>query len=150
MFVDPLRPANHARFIFLDPRSTEFWVDWDRAANDTVAILRAEAGRDPYDRALSDLVGELSTRSEDFRVRWAAHNVKFHRTGVKRLHHPVVGDLTLDFESLDLPADTGQTMLVYTAEPNSASHEALNLLASWAATPNETDRTATAQTTDDA
>lgn len=137
MYVDPARPANHARFIFLDPRATEFWVDWGKAANDTVSILRAEAGRDPHDRALSDLVGELSTRSEEFRVRWATHNVKFHRTGVKRIHHPVVGDLTLDFESLQLPADTGQTLLVYTAEPHSPSHEALNLLASWSATPTQ-------------
>lgn len=108
-------------------------MDWDRAANDTVAILRAEAGRGPYDRVLSDLVGELSTRSEEFRVRRAQCEVP--PTGVKRLHHPVGGDLTLEFESLQLPADTGQTLLVYTAEPNSPSHEALNLLASWATTP---------------
>ena len=135
MYVDPVRPVNHARFVFLDQRSTEFWVDWDKAANDTVAILRAEAGRDPYDRALSDLIGELSTRSDDFRTRWAAHDVKQHRTGVKHIHHPLVGDLTLDFEKLELPADTGQTILVYTAEPDSPSHDALTLLASWAATP---------------
>ena len=135
MYVDPARPVNHARFVFLNQRSTEFWIDWDKAANDTVAILRAEAGRDPYDRALSDLVGELSTRSEDFRARWAAHDVKQHRTGVKHIHHPLVGDLTLDFEKLELPADAGQTILVYTAEPDSPSHDALTLLASWTATP---------------
>jgi len=102
-----------------------------------VAILRGEAGRDPYDRALSDLIGELSTRSEEFRVRWAAHNVKFHRTGVKRLHHPIVGDLTLTYEAFELPADTGQRMLVYTAEPDSPSQDALNLLASWTSTHNQ-------------
>jgi MmyB-like transcription regulator ligand binding domain len=100
-----------------------------------VAILRAEAGRDPHDRRLSDLVGELATRSDEFRVRWAAHNVKFHRTGVKRFHHPIVGDLSLGYEALDLPADSGQRMLVYTAEPGSPSHDALQLLASWATIP---------------
>ena len=125
---------NAARFIFLDPRATDFYKDWETVANDVVALLRAEAGRDPYDRALTDLVGELSTRSEDFRVRWAAHNVKFHRTGIKHLHHPVVGDLELAYEGFELPGDSGQTIFAYTAEPNSASQEALNLLASWTAT----------------
>jgi hypothetical protein len=88
VYVDPVRPANTARFMFLDRRADKFFVDWESVANDTVAILRAEAGRNPYDRGLSDLVGELSTRSEEFRTRWAAHNVRFHRTGVKRFHHP--------------------------------------------------------------
>jgi transcriptional regulator with XRE-family HTH domain len=135
VFRDPGRPANFGRFVFLDPRATEFYVDWEGVASDIVALLRAEAGRDPYDRALSDLIGELSTRSQEFRVRWAAHNVRFHRTGVKRFHHPVVGDLTLAYEALELPGDPGQTIFAYTAEPNSPSHDALNLLASWTATP---------------
>lgn len=135
VFSYPVRPANTARFLFLNPRAPEFFVDWESIAHDAVAILRAEAGRDPYDRRLSDLIGELSTRSEEFRVRWAAHNVKFHRTGVKRFHHPLVGELTLTYEALELSADTGQKMLVYTAEPGSPSHDALNLLASWSSTP---------------
>ena len=134
LYRDPVRPANHARFAFLDPRSRDFWVDWERAANDTVGILRAEAGRNPYDKSLTDLVGELSTRSEDFRTRWAAHNVHLHRTGTKLIDHAVVGRLELMFDNLELPADTGLTMLVYTAEPGSPSADALNLLASWAAT----------------
>jgi transcriptional regulator with XRE-family HTH domain len=125
---------NAARFVFLDPDATDFYKEWESVANDVVALLRAEAGRDPYDRALTDLVGELSTRSEDFRVRWAAHNVRFHRTGIKRLYHPVVGDLELAFEGFELPGDPGQTVFAYTAEPNSASQEALNLLASWTTT----------------
>ena len=135
LFDDPARPVNSARFVFLDPTATDFFVDWDTIANDAVGILRAEAGRDPYDKRLSDLVGELSTRSEEFRARWAAHNVKLHRTGVKRFHHPVVGQLTLDFESLDLPGDPGQKLLVYSAEPASPSRQALDLLASWVSTP---------------
>jgi hypothetical protein len=134
MYTDPVRPANHARFLFLNPCATTFWSDWGRAANNTVALLRAEAGRHPYDRGLSDLVGELSTRSEKFRVRWAAHNVRFHRTGVKHIHHPHVEDLTLSWVVLDLTADTGQSLLAYTAEPHTASHDALNLLATWSAT----------------
>ena len=135
VFTDPVRPANMARFTFLNPSAAEFFDDWETVAHDAVAILRAEAGRDPYDRRLTDLIGELSTRSEAFRVQWAAHNVKFHRTGTKRLHHPLVGDLTLTYEAFELPADAGQRINVYTAEPNSPSHEALSLLASWTSTP---------------
>jgi transcriptional regulator with XRE-family HTH domain len=136
VFADPVRPSNTARFVFLDPHATEFFRAWDTVANDTVAMLRAEVGRDPYDRQLSDLIGELSTRSEEFRVRWAAHNVRIHATGVKLLHHPVVGDLDLPFESFPLAADASQSLLTYTAEPGSPSQDALNLLASWSATTN--------------
>jgi transcriptional regulator with XRE-family HTH domain len=134
VFAGPRRPPNTARFVFLDPRAPDFFVDWDRVANEVVATLRSEAGKDPYDRGLSDLVGELSTQSETFRTRWAAHNVRFHDKGVKRLHHPVVGDLTLTFETMQLTADAGLTIAAYTAEPGSKSEQALNLLASWAAT----------------
>ena len=144
-FDHPGRPVNSGRFVFLDPRAKEFFLDWDTIASDCVGILRAEAGRDPYDKRLSDLIGELSTRSEEFCVRWAEHNVKLHRTGSKRFHHPVVGDLTLDFETLDLPGDPGQKVLTYSAEPGSPSAHALQLLASWASTPQDepaADRTA--------
>jgi hypothetical protein len=134
VFAEPVKPANTARFVFLDPHATEFFRDYDKAANDTVALLRAEAGRDPYNREVSDLIGQLSTRSDEFRRRWAAHNVRIHTSGVKLLHHPVVGDLDLPFESIPLPADPTQSMLIYTAEPRSASQDALTLLASWAAT----------------
>ncbi len=120
--------------MFLDPRAEAFYRDWDRAAGDTVAILRWAAGRDPYDRDLSDLVGELATQSDAFRTRWAAHNVRFHNTAVKQFHHPVVGDLDLSFNRLELPADHGLTIFTYTAEPGSRSEEALKLLGSWAAT----------------
>jgi hypothetical protein len=147
MFTDPVRPANNARFVFLNPRSMEFFVDWERAANDIVAILRAEAGRNPYDRALTELIGELSTRSETFRTRWAAHDVRFHRTGRKQLHHPVVGDLDLSFEAMELPGGD-LTVLAYTAEPGSPSQDSLNLLASWAATVAQLDQAETADSTE--
>ena len=127
----PGEPPNRARYMFLDPGAAEYFLDYDKTANDCVAFLRAEAGRDPYDKALSDLVGELSTRSEDFRRRWAAHDVRYHRTGRKRLHHPLVGDLELDFEAFDLPGDPGLRVNVYTAQPHTPSEDALNLLASW-------------------
>lgn len=91
--------------------------------------MGAEAGCDPYDRQLSDLIGELSTRSEKFRIRWAAHNVRFYRSGLKRFHHPLVGGLTLAYEAPELPADGGQPMITYAAEPDSPSHDALTLLA---------------------
>ena len=131
VFRDPVRPANLARFVFLDSRARTFYRDWQKAAGDTVAVLRAEAGRNPYDRGLSDLVGQLSTRSDEFRVRWAAHDVRFHRTGTKQMHHPLVGDLTLTFEMLDLPADPGLSLLTYAAEPGSPSEEAIRELAGW-------------------
>jgi transcriptional regulator with XRE-family HTH domain len=133
-FDSPNQPTNTARFVFLDPRATTFYAEWERVANDVVATLRAEAGRDPYDRDLSDLVGELSTRSETFRTLWAAHNVRSHDTGVKRFRHSVVGELTVSYEAMELVADPGLTMFVYTAEPGSKSEEALNLLGSWTAT----------------
>ncbi|GAA5051545.1 transcriptional regulator with XRE-family HTH domain [Thermocatellispora tengchongensis] len=130
----PEQPGNLARFAFLDPRSKDFYTDWETTAADTVAILRSAAGGNPYDRDLSNLIGELTTRSEDFRSRWAAHNVRFHRTGTKRLHHPVVGDLVLSFEAMDLSSDPGLVLLAYTAEAGSTSEDALRMLASWAAT----------------
>jgi len=135
VFEDASGIPNMSRFIFLNPRAGEFFHDWESIANDAVAVLRTAAGHDPYDKRLSDLIGELSTRSDEFRVRWAAHNVKFHRTGAKILHHPLVGDLALDYEALDLPGDTGQRILIYSAEPGSPSQQALDLLASWAKTP---------------
>jgi transcriptional regulator with XRE-family HTH domain len=134
LFDSPAQPPNTARFFFLDPRAEQYYVDWHQTANDMVAILRAEAGRHPYDKALTALIGELSTRSPEFRTRWAAHDVRFHRTGRKQLHHPVVGALDLSYEAFELPGDPGLTLLVYTAEPASPTQDALNLLASWAAT----------------
>jgi len=128
------QPPNLARFNFLDPASHRFYPDWDLAADICVAILRTEAGRNPHDKDLHDLVGELSTRSDAFRTRWGAHNVRHHGTGVKRFHHSVVGDLTLAYEGLDMAAEPGLTLTVYTAEPGSPSEEGLRLLASWAAT----------------
>ncbi len=135
LFESREQPANSARFIFLDPAAQEFYVDWERAAKDLVAHLRSEAGRNPYDRGLSDLVGELSTRSPEFRIWWAAHNVRYHQTGTKRLRHPVVGELELDYEVMDVSADDGLTVSVYSAEPGSRSQQGLDLLASWTATP---------------
>jgi transcriptional regulator with XRE-family HTH domain len=134
VYANPEGPPNNARFVFLEPDARTFFREWDKVANDTVAILRAEAGRTPHDRDLSDLIGQLSTRSDEFRVRWAAHNVRIHATGVKLLRHPVVGDLDLPFESLPLAAGSSWSLLAYTPEPDSATQDALALLASWEAT----------------
>jgi len=129
-------PANTARFQFLDPGAAQaFWGDKAaRMAHDAVAILRAEAGRNPYDKGLTALVGELSTRSEDFRRLWASHDVRYHRSGTKVFHHPGVGVLELNFEALLLPADAGLQLNVYTAAPGSPAEDGLKLLATWAAT----------------
>ena len=135
---------NSARFLFLDPASSEFFVDFDKVQGDCVAFLRTEAGRDPYDKDLQDLIGELSTRSERFRRLWAAHDVRYHRTGTKRFHHPLVGELSLDFEAFELPGDEGQRLNVYTAAPDSPAAEALGLLASWTLrAPTTTEKEAT-------
>ena len=127
------RPPNLARFQFLDPAARDFYPDWDLFAEMCVAIMRAEAGRDPHDKGLQDLVGELSTRSETFRRLWGAHDVRAHGSGTKRFHHPVVGELTLAYEELAITAEPGQVLMVYTAEPGSPSAERLRLLASWGA-----------------
>jgi transcriptional regulator with XRE-family HTH domain len=135
MFVQPTSdPVNHARFLFFDPRAMTFYRDWSRVADETVAGLRTEAGRDPYDRSLSDLVGELSTRSEEFRTRWAAHDVRQHFTGTKLVRHPIVGDLDLTFDAFSISADTNLTLVVYTAQRGSKHEDALSLLSSWDAT----------------
>jgi len=131
------QPANSARFTFLDPAAQDFYVDWARTARDLVGHLRSEAGRNPYDKDLANLIGELSTRSDPFRGWWAAHNVRYHLTGIKRVHHPVVGELELSYEVMDLTADNGLNVLAYSAEPGSRSEQALDLLASWTATPVE-------------
>jgi transcriptional regulator with XRE-family HTH domain len=126
---------NIARFAFLDERAKEFFTDWDHVTRESAAMLRTLAGENPFDNGLTHLVGELSTRSDYFRQLWASHEVRLHRTGTKRFHHPVVGDLTLVFEGMDLAADSGLRVNVYTAEPGTPSAEAFALLASWATTP---------------
>lgn len=131
MFADARRPMNAARFVFLDARAQIFYRDWEGNTRQMVALLRREAGRNPYDRALTDLIGELSTRSELFRQLWASHDVREHRTGTKSIHHPLVGDLDLTFESMDITSERGLQMLVFSAEPGSASADGLQVLASW-------------------
>ena len=138
IFYTPLigdggRTPNLARFQFLDPASREFYTDWDLFAEMCVAIMRAEAGRDPHDRGLQNLVGELSTQSETFRALWGSHNVRTHGTGTKRFNHPDVGELILAYEELAITAEPGLVLLIYTAEPGSPSAERLQFLASLAA-----------------
>ncbi|WP_305789352.1 helix-turn-helix transcriptional regulator [Symbioplanes lichenis] len=134
VLADPRRPANTARFICLAPEAArEFFVDYDDIAGDAAAKLRLEAGRDPHDEELIALIGELSARSDMFRQRWASQDVRLHRSGRKRLHHPVVGRLDLDVESLDLPAEPGLYLTVYTAPAGTPTADNLALLASWAA-----------------
>ena len=137
------QPPNIARFQFLDPASYQFYPDWGLFADICVAILRTEAGRDPHDKELHDLIGELSTRSDEFRTRWGAHNVRHHSSGSKTFHHPVVGDLTIAYEGLEMAADPGLTLTIYTAEPGSPSDEGLRLLASWAASQEAEQESAT-------
>ena len=134
MFVQPQRPANFGRFVFLDDRSRTLLPEWDVAAQQTVALLRAEAGRSPHDRLLSDLVGELSTRSVEFGALWASHDVRQHRTGTKRFTHPAVGELELAYEAMELASAPGLQLIAYSAQPGSTSEDALRLLTSWAAT----------------
>ena len=137
-------PGNWARFVFFSPEARDLFVDWDRAAKDCVALLRSEAGRSPHDRELSDLVGELATRSEIFRALWAAHNVRLHTKGVKQFNHPIVGELELSFDRMELMGDPGLMIVAYTVEPGSKSAKALSLLASWAATEGSSDSDFTA------
>ncbi|MFE7173793.1 helix-turn-helix transcriptional regulator [Streptomyces sp. NPDC057616] len=131
VFNSPARPVNSARFTFLDPAAVEFYPDWDAVADQNVATLRAEVGRNPHDKALSDLIGELSTRGDTFRQRWARHEVRRHRAGAKRINHPLVGELTFTYEAMELAADDGLFLIVCGVAPGSRDAEALELLASW-------------------
>ena len=145
VLADPRRPANTTRFVYLDASAPEFFVDYDQIARDAAAMLRLEAGRNPHDQDLIALVGELSTRSELFRQRWASQDVRYHRSGRKRLRHPVVGQLDLDFEALELPSEPGLQLNIYTAAAGTPTADGLRLLASWAASQEElaTERRAT-------
>ncbi|WP_422743393.1 helix-turn-helix domain-containing protein [Mycobacterium sp. WMMD1722] len=135
VLADPRRPANTARFVYLQPEAAkDFFVDYDQIVRDAAAKLRMEAGRNPHDEELIALVGELSTRSELFRQRWASQDVRLHRSGRKRVRHPVVGQLDLDVETLELPAEPHLRLNVYTAAAGTPSADGLALLASWAAT----------------
>jgi transcriptional regulator with XRE-family HTH domain len=136
-FAVPGRAVNLARFRFLDPAARDFYPDFAESARTTVELLRTEAGRDPFNTSLTGLVGELCTRSEEFRTMWADHDVRLHRSGVKRFRHPAVGPLDLLFEAMSLEADEGLTLTAYAAEPGTPSHDGLRLLASWAATQNK-------------
>jgi transcriptional regulator with XRE-family HTH domain len=145
VLADPRRPANTTRFVYLQPEvAEEFFVDYNKIAKDAAAMLRLEAGRNPHDKALIELVGELSTRSELFRRRWASHDVKFHRSGQKRLRHPVVGQLDLDFESMPISSAPGLQLNVYTAAAGTPTADGLKLLASWAASQADLPTEATA------
>jgi transcriptional regulator with XRE-family HTH domain len=139
VFAAPGRPANLARFQFFAPAAREFYRGFEDSARTTVELLRTEAGRDPFNPSLTSLIGELSTRSEEFRALWAAHDVRLHRTGVKHFRHPAVGPLDLMFEAMALEADEGLTLTAYTAEPGTPSHDSLRLLSSWAATQDKND-----------
>ncbi|MFE1841596.1 helix-turn-helix transcriptional regulator [Streptomyces sviceus] len=134
LFTGSGRPVNIARFQFLDPTSRGFFPDWNAAVHTTVSLLRTEAGRAPGDAELTGLIGELVTRSDEFRAAWAKHNVRLHHTGRKPFRHPAIGEITLDFDAMELPAHPGLTLTAYSAEPGTPDHDALRLLASWAAT----------------
>jgi hypothetical protein len=144
IFASPVRPANFARFQFLDPGARDFYPSFGEGIRTTVSLLRTEAGRDPFNKSLTALVGELSTRSEEFRALWAAHDVRLHRSGRKQFRHPAVGLLDLMFEAMALEADEGLTLTAYTADPGTPSCDGLKLLASWAATHQDEDAASTA------
>jgi transcriptional regulator with XRE-family HTH domain len=131
--------VNLARFRFLDPAARDFYPDFAESARTTVELLRTEAGRDPFNTSLTGLIGELCTRSEEFRTMWADHDVRLHRSGLKRFRHPAIGPLDLLFEAMTLEADEGLTLTAYTAEPGTPSHDGLKLLATWAATSHQQD-----------
>lgn len=125
---------NNALWTFFSPAARNYYIDWELGADGIVASLRSAAGRTPHDKKLTDLLGELVTRSDDFRYRWARHDVRFHRGGSKRIHHPAVGDLEFSYEAMELPDSPGLTMFAFTTEAGSPSEERVKLLGSLAAT----------------
>jgi transcriptional regulator with XRE-family HTH domain len=144
-FAVPGRAINLARFRFFDPAARDFYPEFAESARTTVALLRTEAGRDPFNASLTALIGELCTRSDEFRTLWAAHDVQLHRSGLKRFRHPAVGHLDLMFEAMTLEADEGLTLTAYAAEPGTPSYDGLKLLASWAATSQHENATEAAE-----
>ncbi|WP_206609157.1 helix-turn-helix domain-containing protein [Curtobacterium citreum] len=149
MYQSPERPVNLARFTFLRPElAASMYPSWETSADINVAILRTEAGRNPGDKALQDLIGELSTLSDEFRTRWGAHNVRHHANGVKQFHHPIVGDLDMRYEAMEPMNEPGLNVLMYAAEPGSVTEDRLQILASWVAThEHPTDGRATTEPT---
>ncbi|MFE7568473.1 helix-turn-helix transcriptional regulator [Streptomyces sp. NPDC057539] len=138
MLDAPDNQNNNARFIFLSPAARTFYLDWEHAADAAAASLRTAAGRNPRDKGLTDLIGELVTRSDAFNRRWSTHDVRLHRSGTKHIHHPDVGDLEFVYEAVDLPDHPGRTMFAYTSAAGSATEERVKLLGSLASTPSET------------
>jgi transcriptional regulator with XRE-family HTH domain len=134
MLDHPASGGNNARFTFLSPAARVYYPDWEHGADSIVASMRSAAGRNPHDKPLTDLIGELVTRSDEFRYRWSAHNVRFHRTGTKRIRHPDVGDLEFTYEGLELPDSPGWMLYAYTTAAGSPTEERLQLLGSLAAT----------------
>lgn len=135
LFPDDAKPLNFARYMFLDPRAQTFYTDWETTAREGVSGLRLLAGQDPSDRALMALVGELATRSDDFRTWWGGHTVRVHASGTKSIHHPVVGEMALGYETVVLPSAPGLSVVAYLPEPGSSSADALEMLRSWIAQP---------------
>ncbi|MEV6028846.1 helix-turn-helix transcriptional regulator [Streptomyces sp. NPDC052036] len=142
MYADPACGASVARFAFFNAAARRFYADWERMARFAVGALRIEAGKNPYDRELSNLIGELSTRSDAFRVLWGSNDVHVFRESTKRLNHPLVGDLELDQETMSLPDESGLSVVVYSAPPGTAAEDGLKLLASWSATAGQEQRDA--------
>ena len=128
LFPEGRAPLNHARYLFLDVRSQVFYADWEKSAREAVSSLRLLAGKNPSDKALNDLISELSGASPDFRAWWASHTVRTHTSGSKRINHPVVGAMTIQFEALALTAIPGMRLVTYLTEPASPSADALDLL----------------------
>jgi transcriptional regulator with XRE-family HTH domain len=135
LFPPEASPMNTARYLFLDPRSRSFYPDWDAVARESVSAMRLLAGRDPSDRQLAALVGELATRSAEFRTWWGSHTVRTHSTGTKRINHPIVGEMTLSYQTLTIQSAPNVRLATYLAEIGTPSADALDLLRSWAATP---------------
>lgn len=141
LFPENATPLNHARYLFLDPRAQSFYQDWETSAREQTSALRLLAGQDPSNRALTSLVGELSTHSADFRAWWSGHTVRLHTSGTKRIHHPIVGDLAIGYDVLAIQSTPGLAVTTYLPEPGSPSAEAMDLLRSLIA---DQQRTATA------
>jgi transcriptional regulator with XRE-family HTH domain len=138
---DADQQPNVARFIFLDPRAQDFYVDWELARRTTAAMLRREIGRNPLDADLTALIGELSARSATFVKDWSNHNVHVHRTGSKTFRHPEVGLIDVDFDVFEMPADSGLIIVTYSVAPGTSSADAMALLATLAATDSAAKKT---------
>lgn len=120
----PVSQRNAARYGFLHPAARELFVNWEEQVTGLVTGLRQLSATEPAATDVSDLVAELAEASTDFRRLWDRYDIDLYVTGSQELRHPLVGELTIDYQVLEIQGEGGLTLMAYHAEPGSPEYEA--------------------------